>query len=282
MVNFFKPHITRHRASLIVVHGDQLLGFYADDPTTHRRYFFLPGGKIEANESPETTALRECREETGYEVFLETGLRTSRTYEFEWDKKIHVCETQFLSARLKSTNAAQVSDASYHRGVAWIHVSEIPKMFAYHEAIRSAVCEMVGDFLLSESGVSYYLNRKLQISEVIEVYRDSGLKRPIEDAERIAEMYSKSNLIVSAYENNRLVGVSRSLSDFSYCTYLSDLAVLKSHQNRGVGSKLIDLSKQAAGPRSNLVLLSAPDAMEYYPKLGFNLSKNAFIKKRDL
>ena len=115
---------------------------------------------------------------------------------------------------------------------------------------------------------------------IIEVYNSSGINRPTTDKERIAKMYANSNLIVTAWDENKLVGVARSLTDFCYCCYLSDLAVRKEYQQQGIGKKLIALTKEKIGDQTMLLLLSAKPAMEYYPKVGFEKVENGFIIKR--
>lgn len=129
--------------------------------------------------------------------------------------------------------------------------------------------------------LAYKTNHPLQILSIIEVYRSSGINRPIDDVERISEMYRNSNLVISAWDGEKLVGVARSLTDYSYCCYLSDLAVRMDYQKHGIGKQLIELTKEAIGGRSMLLLLSAPSAMEYYPKVGFEEVSNGFIIKRE-
>jgi predicted N-acetyltransferase YhbS len=119
-----------------------------------------------------------------------------------------------------------------------------------------------------------------ETDQIIEVYKSSGITRPISDKNRIEEMYANSNLIVSAWDENKLIGISRSLTDFCYCCYLSDLAVRIEYQKEGIGKKLIDITKDEIGEMTMLLLLSAPDVMEYYPKLGFEEVKNGFVIKR--
>jgi N-acetylglutamate synthase-like GNAT family acetyltransferase len=94
-------------------------------------------------------------------------------------------------------------------------------------------------------------------------------------------MFDNSNLIISAWDNNKLVGISRSVTDFSYCCYLSDLAVSRDYQKLGVGKELIKLTEQNIGESKMLLLLSAKTAMEYYPKLGFEKVDCGFIIKRE-
>jgi len=118
--------------------------------------------------------------------------------------------------------------------------------------------------------------------EIIEVYESSGIKRPTADKERIRKMYKNSNLIISAWYNDQLVGKSRSLTDFCYACYLSDLAVKKDFQKDGIGKQLIELTKKEISKETALILLSAPLAIKYYPKIGFNKIENGFIIPRDL
>src|SRR5690606_2903155 len=116
--------------------------------------------------------------------------------------------------------------------------------------------------------------------QIIEVFNSSGINRPTDDKERIAKMFFHANLIVTAWDKDKLVGIARSLTDFCYCCYLSDLAVRKEYQARGIGKELIKLTKNSIGEQTALILLSAPAAMDYYPKAGFQKIDNGFIIKR--
>lgn len=115
---------------------------------------------------------------------------------------------------------------------------------------------------------------------IIELYDSSGINRPTSDNDRISKMYSNSNLIITAWDNELLVGISRSLTDFCYACYLSDLAVRKDYQSQGIGRELIKLTKEVIGEKTMLLLLSAPTVMEYYPKVGFDKVENGFIINR--
>ena len=119
-----------------------------------------------------------------------------------------------------------------------------------------------------------------ETKSIIEIYQSSGINRPTADTQRIAKMYQHSNLVVTAWHDEKLIGIARSLTDYSYCCYLSDLAVRKEYQQQGIGKELIALTQQAIGPQAMLLLLSAPAALEYYPKLGFEAVDNGFIIKR--
>lgn len=93
-------------------------------------------------------------------------------------------------------------------------------------------------------------------------------------------MLNNCNVLITAWDDNRLVGVSRALSDFSFCCYLSDLAVDKAYQHQGIGKKLVEETHQAAGILTSLILLAAPAAVDYYPKIGMEQFKDCFIIKR--
>ncbi|MNG29464.1 Acetyltransferase (GNAT) family protein [compost metagenome] len=93
-------------------------------------------------------------------------------------------------------------------------------------------------------------------------------------------MLDNADLTVSAWDGDRLIGIARALTDFSYCCYLSDLAVDNDYQKNGIGSKLVEQVRELIGPRCSLVLLSAPGAVGYYPKIGFTLSDKAYVIPR--
>ena len=128
--------------------------------------------------------------------------------------------------------------------------------------------------------VTYRLDIIPDTDQIIEVYNSSGINRPTADKERIKRMYDSSNLVATAWDKDKLVGVSRSLTDFCYCCYLSDLAVRQEYKSKGIGKKLIELTKEKIGDQTMLLLLSAQTAMEYYPKVGFQKVDNGFTIKR--
>jgi GNAT superfamily N-acetyltransferase len=118
----------------------------------------------------------------------------------------------------------------------------------------------------------------LDLDEVLAVYRDSGLgeRRPIEDTERFRAMVRNANLVMVCRVDGELVGIARSVSDFSYATYLSDIAVSKRYQRAGIGRALIDATRQEA-PEAKIILLSAPAAVDYYPHIGFTQHNSAWV-----
>ena len=127
--------------------------------------------------------------------------------------------------------------------------------------------------------IEYAVNDKPSVDEFIRVLDASTLaeRRPVEDRTCIGGMLDNANLIVTARCNNKLVGVARSVTDFHYCCYLSDIAVDQAHQHNGIGKKLIQLTQQQLGERCKLILLSAPGAADYYPKIGFTHHPRAWI-----
>lgn len=112
--------------------------------------------------------------------------------------------------------------------------------------------------------------------QVIALYDKAGLPRPTSNADRIERMYAGSNIIVTAWQNDALVGVSRSITDGAWSCYLADLAVDPSIQKSGIGKKLIDITKEKVGEEVMILLLSVPTAMTYYPKVGFTKEDRAF------
>jgi ribosomal protein S18 acetylase RimI-like enzyme len=117
--------------------------------------------------------------------------------------------------------------------------------------------------------IQYQIEEKLTVAEFRDVLVRStlGERRPIDAPERLEKMLEHGNLIVTARENGHLIGIARSLTDFLFCTYLSDLAVDESYQKMGIGKELIRQTKLAT-PQAVLILLSAPKAVTYYPKIG--------------
>jgi len=127
--------------------------------------------------------------------------------------------------------------------------------------------------------ITYTTGNDLELDDVIELYRAStlGARRPVDDRERMDAMIRNANLVVTAWDGDLLVGISRALSDFCYVTYLSDLAVRVSHQKRGIGKELIRRTQTAGGPQALLLLLAAPAAESYYPHIGFTHHPQAWL-----
>ncbi len=127
--------------------------------------------------------------------------------------------------------------------------------------------------------IAYRVGNDLSVDAVIAVLEASTLaaRRPVDDPAIIADMIRHAPLLVSAWDGDRLVGFARTLTDFSYVGYLSDLAVDAAYQRQGIGQELIAKTREQMGPRSFLVLLSAPAAAEYYPRIGFQPHPSAWV-----
>lgn len=128
--------------------------------------------------------------------------------------------------------------------------------------------------------ITYSEAPDISAQDLADLFRSSGIRRPIDDLPRLEKMLRHANLVIGAYHNGRLVGVARALTDFSYCCYLSDLAVALEHQHHGIGRTLIEHIRARIGEQSMLLLLSAPEAMDYYPAIGFEEVGNGWIIKR--
>lgn len=95
-----------------------------------------------------------------------------------------------------------------------------------------------------------------------------GERRPVDDLSRLDRMLRQADVIATARDGRRLVGISRAITDFSYCCYLSDLAVDAAYQRQGIGKRLIAQTHEAAGNLTSLILVAAPAAESYYPRIG--------------
>ncbi len=129
--------------------------------------------------------------------------------------------------------------------------------------------------------ISYKTNAPLDLAAAIELYRAStlGERRPVDDKNCMRQMLLHANLTITAWDSELLVGIARSLTDWCYCCYLSDLAVRASHQRGGIGKELIRLTQAALGPKATLILLAAPAAVDYYPHIGMQQHNSAWIIK---
>lgn len=124
--------------------------------------------------------------------------------------------------------------------------------------------------------IEYKLNAPLMARDVSDVFRSAGLKRPVDDLARIERMIDQADVNLSAWDGGRLVGVARAITDYAYCCYLSDLAVDREYQKQGIGKALVQRLREHLGDEVSLHLLSAPAAMDYYPRIGFERIDRAF------
>lgn len=129
--------------------------------------------------------------------------------------------------------------------------------------------------------IAYRDDAKISVEAAIDLYRRSTLaeRRPVDRPDIFEGMLNNSSLTITAWHGERLVGISRSLTDFTYVAYLADLAVDLQYQRHGIGRQLIHETKQRLGRECMVVLLSAPKANEYYPKVGFEHNPRAWVLK---
>ncbi|HEX4517815.1 MAG TPA: GNAT family N-acetyltransferase [Polyangiaceae bacterium] len=130
--------------------------------------------------------------------------------------------------------------------------------------------------------ITYRTGNDLDLDQVIALYDSStlGERRPTGDRERMRAMLERANLVVTAWDGEKLVGISRSLSDFAWCTYLSDLAVDVAYQKRGIGRELVRRTQELGG-RATVVLFAAPAATDYYPRIGFKSGSGWMLREND-
>ena len=131
--------------------------------------------------------------------------------------------------------------------------------------------------------MTYSLDRTVSPEEFRDLLIRSTLaeRRPVEDEACLQGMLDHADILATCWKDDRLIGIARSLTDFSYCCYLSDLAVDEDFQKQGIGSKLISFTQAKLGPLCKIILLSAPGASGYYPHLGFDAHPSAWVLSRN-
>ena len=131
--------------------------------------------------------------------------------------------------------------------------------------------------------IEYKINAPVSTDQFIELLREStlGERRPIEDRECMEGMVKNSNLMVTAWHGEELVGIARSMTDFHYACYLSDLAVHGKYQKTGVGKKLQVITQEKLGPKCKLILVAAPTANSYYEHIGFTNNQRCWVLDRE-
>lgn len=129
----------------------------------------------------------------------------------------------------------------------------------------------------------YKVNAPVTTEQFIELLNNStlGERRPVEDIECMKGMISNSNLMVTAWVNETLVGIARSMTDFHYACYLSDLAVDKKYQKCGIGKQLQTITQEQLGPKCKLILVAAPGASAYYEHIGFTNNTRCWVLNRE-
>jgi N-acetylglutamate synthase-like GNAT family acetyltransferase len=150
-------------------------------------------------------------------------------------------------------------------------------MLHFYRVVKGAF--LMSNNLSTELPIQYKVNQSITADQFIELLSKTslGARRPIDQFETIEVMLENANLLITAWQGGHLVGVARSVTDFAFCCYLSDLAVDESMQASGIGKTLIRMTKEALKPTCSLILLSAPQAVDYYPKIGFTQHNSAWV-----
>ena len=119
--------------------------------------------------------------------------------------------------------------------------------------------------------ITYKLNNNISTDDFVNILKNStlGQRRPIDDFDTISGMIKNADIIITASIEDKIIGVARAVTDFYYCCYLSDLAVDITYQNNGIGKQLIKTVQEQLNEKCKIILLSSPNAQEYYPKIGF-------------
>lgn len=128
--------------------------------------------------------------------------------------------------------------------------------------------------------IIYRTDTQLTAQQYIELLKQTtlGARRPIDDIDKISKMLQHADLLITAWHGEHLIGAARAVTDFAYCCYLSDLAVSEQWQKQGIGKQLIQTLKEQLDAECKIILLSAPQAINYYPHIGFTQHPSAWVK----
>ena len=131
--------------------------------------------------------------------------------------------------------------------------------------------------------IDYKINAPISADQFIELLKEStlGERRPVADRACMEGMVKNSNLMITAWDGEKLIGIARSMTDFHYACYLSDLAVHSSYQQKGIGKKLQNITQKQLGPKCKLILVAAPAANAYYEHIGFTNNPRCWVLDRD-
>lgn len=134
---------------------------------------------------------------------------------------------------------------------------------------------------MNDRKITYSSDKMQSAQDVAAVFKSAGIKRPHEDYDRIQRMIDHSDVMITAWIDGKMIGVARAITDYSYCCYLSDLAVDLDYQKHGIGKELVKRVQDAVGEECSIVLLSSPGAAEFYPRIGFDKSDRSFVMARN-
>ena len=130
--------------------------------------------------------------------------------------------------------------------------------------------------------IQYKLNERINVEQFIALLNEStlGERRPVDNRECMQGMIDNANLTITAWDGDKLVGVARSITDFYYACYLSDLAVSEHYQHQGIGVELQRMTQRELGPECKLILIAAPAANDYYGKIGYTHNDRCWLVEK--
>lgn len=127
--------------------------------------------------------------------------------------------------------------------------------------------------------IEYKSGNEVELDDFIKILNTSSLaeRRPIHNRNAMKAMLENGDIIVSAWDGERIVGIATTLTDFHRVAYLADLAVHIDYQRQGIGKELLKRTRDALKPTCTIILLSSPAANDYYPKIGFEHNPRAWV-----
>ncbi|MNC24204.1 putative N-acetyltransferase YvbK [compost metagenome] len=129
--------------------------------------------------------------------------------------------------------------------------------------------------------INFAMNEPISASELADLFTNSGINRSINDLERIQRMIDNADELISAWENDKLIGIIRALTDYSYSCYISELAVHKNYQRQGIGKRLVETLIEKLGQEEiKYMLTSSNTAIDFYKRCGFEKDDRAFVIRR--
>jgi GNAT superfamily N-acetyltransferase len=131
--------------------------------------------------------------------------------------------------------------------------------------------------------IAYKVNHPISTQQFVDLLKESTLaeRRPVDDMICMEGMLKNANLTVTAWDKENLVGIARSMTDFHYACYLSDLAVHHNYQKKGIGKELQKLTQKQLGEKCNLILVAAPAANSYYGQIGYSNNPRCWVLGRN-
>ncbi len=117
---------------------------------------------------------------------------------------------------------------------------------------------------------------ELDAQDILKLFEQAGISKPNWSIDRMQRALKGSSVIVTAWNENELIGFGNAITDFAWIAYLSQLAVNPQFQGMGVGRKLLDLMRSELGEEVTLVVHSAEKASDFYQRAGFEPYSNVF------